>query len=96
MIEAIAPGLDIETIGTESGGETNILYAGTTTIATVELPDGSTGVGTARLAPSDHYVRKVGRGIALGRALASLGQNMEELWESRSVTKRALAKKRNR
>lgn len=52
--------------------ERAILPNGGMTTARIELPDGRVATGEARCSVRDNYNRKIGRDIAIGRALKSL------------------------
>lgn len=72
-----------------------IAFSDKTTIAVTDV-DTVRGIGIAKCMPGDKYSKDVGAGIAAARALKHIAEQMEETWNSRSITKEEWAKKHNK
>lgn len=58
-----------------------------TTVAVVNV-NGVQGIGLAICLPADKYSKDIGTGIAVARAIRHAVDHMEEVWLSRSVSKK--------
>lgn len=71
----------------------DVEFTDRTTVVQVQL-EGTNGVGSATAARGDHFVPKIGAGIALGRAIQDLGRQIEQEWLGRVVSEQELAQRR--
>lgn len=76
----------------------NFSYAvsGRVTVAAVVIDDKQIGIGAAFCMPKDKFSPEIGKNIALGRALADVGERLAEQFSSYSVTKEDWKKKHSK
>lgn len=72
---------------------TTAVIDGPVTVVAVTVK-GKIGIGLARCLEDDKFSDDVGIGIASARALQDIGQQFEDLWVSRAVTKTEYRRKR--
>jgi hypothetical protein len=68
------------------GVDITVGFAGDTTIAVANL-NGTQGIGMAVCMEGDKYSEAIGTGLAAGRAIKHIGEQMERVWNSRAITK---------
>lgn len=72
-----------------------VSYSGPKTTAIVTSLDGVLAIGNAKCMPIDRYSKEIGRNIALGRAIAEIGNRLATLWSDRAVTLEEYERKHN-
>lgn len=78
--------------GLEANVKATVGYVKPLTIAFIEV-NGTPGVGVSRCMKTDKWSNDVGAGIAIGRALKHIAEQIESTWTERSVTKAEWEKK---
>lgn len=63
-----------------------VLRDGREVTAVLRLEADLVGTGTARCKPGDHFDARIGKYIAIGRAMQDLGRQLEEHGAARSIT----------
>lgn len=64
--------------------------------AAIASINGTQAIGIATCMKGDKYSEDIGTGIATGRAIKAIGEQMESVWSERSVTKKEWKEKHSK